>query len=69
MKRFFAFALILGAVSGFGLVGCGEEAKVKTTEVESTPGGTTTTTNVTKVKSTGGNPPANAAGETAKSPK
>ena len=67
MKRFFASALILGAVSGFGLVGCGEESKVKTTETESTPGGTTTTTKEIKVNSTGEAPPANSAGETGKS--
>jgi len=68
MKRFLAFALILSAVSGFGLVGCGEESKTKTTEVESTPTGTTTTTKETKIKSTGDNPPANSSGETAKRP-
>jgi len=68
MKRFLAHSLVLGVVSGFGLVGCGEESKTKTTEVQSTPGGTTTTTNETKVKSTGDNPPANSAGETAKTP-
>jgi hypothetical protein len=67
MKRFLACALILGAVSGFGLVGCGEESKVKTVEKESTPGGTTTTTKEVKVNSTGDNPPTNASGETGKS--
>jgi len=64
MKRFLASALILGAVSGFGLVGCGEESKVKETETVSGPGGTTTTTTENKVKSTGENPPANSAGQT-----
>jgi len=60
MKRFLASALVIGAVSGFGLVGCGEETKVK--ETVSTPTGTTTTEK--KVNSTGDNPPANASGET-----
>jgi pyrroline-5-carboxylate reductase len=59
MKRVLAMALILG-VASFGLSGCGEETKVK--EEVSTPGGTTTTTE--SVKSTGDNPPANAAGQT-----
>lgn len=66
MKRFLASALILGAVSGFGLVGCGEESKVKQEETVAGPGGTTTTTSETKVKSTGENPPPNTAGETGK---
>jgi hypothetical protein len=66
MKRFLACALMLSAVSGFGLVGCGEESKVKTTETESTPGGSTTTTKEVKVNSKGDNPPTNSAGETGK---
>jgi len=66
MKRMLASALILSAVTGFGLVGCGDESGVKTTEKVTTPTGTTTTTSETKVKSTGDNPPANTAGDTAK---
>lgn len=43
MKRLFASALVLGAVTGFGLVGCSDTAKeeVKTTTQDA--GGTTTT--------------------------
>jgi len=48
MKRFLATALILGTVSTFGLVGCGEESKVKEETQVSTPSGTQTTT--TEVK-------------------
>jgi len=66
MKRLLSLALILGSVSTFGLVGCGDEAKVKTEETVTTPGGTTTTTEEKKVETTGENPPPNSAGETAK---
>ncbi|MEA2631571.1 MAG: hypothetical protein QOE66_1790, partial [Chloroflexota bacterium] len=48
MKRFLTTALILGSFSTFGLVGCGEETKVKETEQVSTPGGSTTTTTESK---------------------
>ena len=67
MKRFLSLAMILGALSGFGLVGCGDESKVKTTEVESTPGGSTKTTKEVTVDSKGTNPPANSDGMTGKS--
>ena len=33
MKRFLASALVLGVVSSFGLVGCGEEQGTKTEEL------------------------------------
>jgi len=66
MKRLLSIALILGSVSTFGLVGCGDEAKVKETETVTTPGGTTETTTEKKVESSGENPPPNTAGETAK---
>jgi len=66
MKRLLSIALILGSVSTFGLVGCGEESKVKETETVTGPGGTTTTTAEKKVESSGENPPPNSAGETAK---
>jgi hypothetical protein len=69
MKRILASTLILAAVSGFGLVGCGETAKEQVKETVTTPGGSTSTTTGTEVKSTGSNPPANSAGETAKTPK
>ena len=69
MKRILASTLILAAVSGFGLVGCGDTAKEEVKETSSTPGGTTTTTKSTEIKSTGEKPPPNAEGETAKTPK
>jgi len=69
MKRFLAPALILGLIAPLGLVGCGEESKVKQQETVSGPGGTTTTTSETKVKSTGENPPPNSAGQTPETPK
>jgi len=68
MKRLLSLALILGSVSTFGLVGCGEESKVKQSETVSTPDGSTTTTTEKKVESTGDNPPPNTAGETATKP-
>ena len=42
---------------------------MKTEETMTTPGGTNTTTIERKVETTGSNPPANSAGETAKTPK
>ena len=66
MKRFLSLAMILGALSGFGLVGCGDESKVKTTEVESSKDGSTKTTKEIKVESKGENPPANSDGVTGK---
>jgi hypothetical protein len=51
MKRFFASALILSAVAGFGVVGCGETtSSEKVQEVTTGPGGTTTTTSETTQK-------------------
>jgi hypothetical protein len=68
MKRLLSSALILGLLSfsTVGLLGCGEESKVKQQETVSTPTGSTTTTVEKKVESSGSNPPANSAGETAK---
>ncbi len=68
MKRMLSSSLILGLLlfSAVGLVGCGEESKTERKETISTPGGTTTTSTETKVKSTGDNPPPNSAGETGK---
>ncbi len=65
MKRFLASALIIG-VSTFGLVGCEDKAENKVKETVSGPDGKTTTTIDKKVESSGSNPPANSAGETAK---
>jgi hypothetical protein len=71
MKRVLTSTLVLGlmAFPVVGLVGCGEETKHEVKETVSTPGGTTTSETTTKVKSTGENPPPNAAGETAKTAK
>jgi hypothetical protein len=68
MKRLLSIALMFGVASGFGfgLAGCGDESKVEQKETVSTPGGTTTTTKETKIDSSGQNPPANSAGQTAK---
>jgi len=69
MKRILSSALIFGllVLPAVGLVGCGEESKTGRTETVTTPGGTTTTSTETKVKSTGDNPPPNYAGQTGKS--
>jgi len=69
MKRILSSALISGllVLPAVGLVGCGEESKTGRTETVTTPGGTTTTSTETKVKSTGDNPPPNYAGQTGKS--
>jgi len=64
MKRFLAPFAVAGLAACFTLSGCSDETKVKESETVSTPGGTTTTTTETKVKSTGENAPANSAGQT-----
>jgi hypothetical protein len=69
MRRFIQSALVVSAFSGFGLVGCGEESKVENKEVVASPEGKTVTTKSETISSTGKNPPANTAGETAKAPK
>jgi hypothetical protein len=71
MRRILSSGLILGLLlfPVAGLVGCGWESKTGTKETITTPGGTTTTTSETKVKSTGDNPPPNSAGETGKTGK
>jgi hypothetical protein len=71
MKRTLSSALILGLLlsPAVGLVGCSQESKTGTSETITTPGGSTTTSTETKVKSTGDNPPPNAAGETGKTGK
>jgi hypothetical protein len=68
MKRFLTTALILGSFSTFGLVGCGEESKVKEEKEVTTPGGTTTPTTETKIESKGETPPPSTT-ETATPPK
>ena len=68
-NRFSAFLCSLLLIATFGLVGCSEETKKERTETIKTPGGTTTTTSETKVKSTGENPPPNFAGKTGTSGK
>jgi len=57
MKRALASALVVSAITGFGLAGCGEESKVTDKSTVSTPDGSTTVTKETKVKTTGDNPP------------
>ena len=71
MRRILSTGLSLGLLlfPAVGLVGCGQESKLEKTETITTPGGTTTTTSETKVKSTGDNPPPNSAGETGKTGK
>lgn len=71
MKRTLSSALILGLFlfPAVGLVGCSQESKTGRTETITTPGGTTTTSTETKVKSTGENPPPNSAGQTGKTPR
>jgi hypothetical protein len=68
MKRALSSALIFGLIlfHAVALVGCGDESKTGRTETVATPGGTTTTSSETKVKSTGDNPPPNSAGQTGK---
>ena len=53
MKRLFASALLLSAVAGFGLVGCGETQKAEVTEKVSGPGGTSEKKVTETVKTTG----------------
>jgi hypothetical protein len=69
MKRTLSSALILGLLvfPAVGLVGCSQESATGRTETITTPGGSTTTSTETKVKSTGDNPPPNSAGQTGKS--
>jgi len=62
MKRF--VALSTAFMLAIGIAGCDRKAQTKVTEVEKTPGGTTTTEVDKTVKSTGDNPPANSSGET-----
>jgi len=69
MKRTIATALVFSVATCFGLAGCSDESKVKQSETVSGPNGSTTTTIEKKVDSSGSNPPANSAGETAKTPK
>ena len=71
MKRTLSSALILGLLlfPAVGLIGCGEESKTGRTETVTTPGGSTTTSTETKIKSTGDNPPPNSAGQTGKTGK
>jgi hypothetical protein len=56
MKRFFALCMILGLAAAF--VGCDKKAEVKKTTTVTTPEGSTTETDSTKIKTSGENPPA-----------
>jgi len=69
MKRFLTLAVILGVSFPLGLTGCSDKAKVETSETVSTPSGETQTTTTQEIKSTGENPPANSAGQTAETAK
>ena len=57
MRRILTSALVLGLFSTVGLIGCGDEAGVKTETTASGPDGTVTKTQETKVETTG-TPPA-----------
>jgi len=52
MNRILATALLLGSISGFGLVGCADKAEEKQTTTTTTPTGTTTDTVTHETKST-----------------
>jgi hypothetical protein len=56
MKRFIVFCMLLSLATVFS-VGCDKKAEVKKTSTETTPGGTTTSTDSTKVETSGENPP------------
>lgn len=57
MKRILTSMVVLSVLS-IGFVGCGDKASVKKETKATGPGGTTTTTQETTVKTTGENPPA-----------
>ena len=50
-------SVLLVAPFVLGLAGCSDKAEVETQSKVSTPGGTTTVTKSTEVKSSGSNPP------------
>ena len=56
MRRILA-AILIVSISSLGLVGCGETSSTKTETTTKAPGGKTTTTEETKVKESGKNPP------------
>ncbi len=65
MRKLMTLVLALGStvfLAG-GLVGCGEESKIKEKETVSSPTGTTTTETTKKITSSGSNPPTNSAGQ------
>jgi hypothetical protein len=53
MKRILVPALILGVLSMFSVVGCGETTKTEDTTKVTTPGGTDTVKQTTEEKKTG----------------
>jgi hypothetical protein len=57
MNRFLPLALLLGLFAPVGLIGCGEESKTESKTTTSTPGGTTTETQTSKINQSGENPP------------
>ena len=53
MRRAFASAFVMGALSIVGLAGCGDESKVETETTIETPEGSKTITDTTKVETDG----------------
>jgi hypothetical protein len=56
MKRFFAICMVLSLTAAF--VGCEKKAEIKKTTTVTTPEGSTTKTDSTKVETSGENAPA-----------
>jgi len=69
MKRILTSALLLGAVSGFGLVGCADTAKEEVKTTTETPTGTTTEKTTHEVKTTESGGAATAPSTTPATPK
>jgi uncharacterized lipoprotein len=57
MKRMVLAGLVIGTLSVFGTVGCGEKSKTEKKTTVSTPGGSTTTTKTLETTQKGDNPP------------
>ncbi len=70
MRTLLSSALIVGLLSlpTISLVGCSDEAKQETKEIDKTPGGKTETTVTKEIKSSGDNPPPNSSGEKVEKP-
>ncbi len=57
MRRYLASALLLSSFSMFAFVGCEDKSEVKKTTEVTTPEGTATKTDTSKIESSGSNPP------------